>query len=130
MAIGPWSPNAAGNEEYKLRQEIATLTVELERVKAERDAAPEKESERWAERFNFLHTEYGADCSGTDSGDLLDLVEAEVRQALQKVEEERDAALKDQARYRGLRAIIAAQRFVPVEQVDEETDAAIAAREG
>ena len=78
---------------------VADLERQLSAVTAERDAAPEKESERWAERFNFLHTEYGADCSGTDSGDLLDLVEAEVWQALRKVEAERDALRVDAERW-------------------------------
>lgn len=47
-----------------------------------------KEAERWAKRFDFLHTEYGADCSGCDSADMLDLVEVEVRQVINKYVDE------------------------------------------
>ena len=47
--------------------------------------AMEEEANRWSERLDWLHTEYGADCSGCDSGDPLDLVEVEIRQALEAV---------------------------------------------
>lgn len=47
--------------------------------------AEQREAERWARRFEFVHKEYGADCSGCDSGDLLDCVEVEVRQTLNSV---------------------------------------------
>lgn len=42
----------------------------------------EEEQKRWCEELDFLHTEYGADSSGCDSGDPLDCVEVEIRQAI------------------------------------------------
>lgn len=52
------------------------------------DAAVEDEQKRWCEELDFLHTEFGADCSGCDSGDPLDCVEVEIRQAI-AIERER-----------------------------------------
>ncbi len=49
-------------------------------------SAQEKEGERWAQRFDWLHTEYEADCSGVDSGDPLDCVEVEMRQVINRLE--------------------------------------------
>ena len=67
----------------------------------EREFIVEVTEKRWAERLDFLHTEYGADCSGVDSGDLLDCVESEVRQVINGIEESRDE-------YRNLAARLAA----------------------
>jgi hypothetical protein len=52
------------------------------------ETAVNNEAERWAQRLDWLHTEYGSDCSGVDSGDPLDCVELEIRQALSKLEAE------------------------------------------
>mgnify|MGYP001302903586 CR=1 FL=1 len=54
----------------------------IEQVRAEIEKATATEAERWAERLNWLHTKYGADCSGTDSADLLDCVEDEIKQVI------------------------------------------------
>lgn len=49
------------------------------------NSATDEEAERWSERLEWLHTEYGADCLGCDSGDQLGLVEAKIRQAIEAV---------------------------------------------
>lgn len=60
-----------------MENELATLRARLTEVE-------NKEAERWAQRLNWLHTEYGADCSGVDSGDPLDCVEVEIRQVVNR----------------------------------------------
>lgn len=57
----------------------------------------DEEAKRWCEELNFLHTEYGADCSGCDSGDPLDCVEVEIRQVIGKLESD-NARLLDAIR--------------------------------
>ncbi len=68
-------------------QDVERLKVELAGVGAAIETATYEEAERWANRLNWLHTEYGADCSWVDSGDQLDCVEGEIRQALNKQKE-------------------------------------------
>lgn len=58
-------------------------------------SATDAEATRWAQRLNWLHTEYGSDSSGVDSGDPLDCVEVEIRQALRKVATPQPAASKE-----------------------------------
>ena len=58
----------------------------------------EKESGRWASRLNFVHREYDVDGSGTESGDSLDVIEAEVRGALLKMRERAESAEAELAR--------------------------------
>lgn len=41
----------------------------------------EREAERWCERFRFVHENFGVDGSGVDSGDPLDVLDSEIRQA-------------------------------------------------
>lgn len=71
------------------------LETELAEARAEVEKATATEAERWAERLNWLHTKYGADCSGTDSADLLDCVEDEIKQVINSqselIEQMRDA---------------------------------------
>jgi hypothetical protein len=68
-------------------KEICGATVNYRWIKAAFlagcEAGSEEEAERWSEGLNFLHTEYGADCSGCDSGDPLDCVEVEIGQAIE-----------------------------------------------
>lgn len=52
------------------------------------DFAIEKEACRWAERLNWIHAKYDVDGSGTESGDALDVIEAEIRLVLGKLEEQ------------------------------------------
>lgn len=40
------------------------------------------EIERWGNRLDFVHKEYGTDGSGCDSGDEIDVIESEIRQAI------------------------------------------------
>lgn len=63
------------------------LETELAEALAEIEKATTAEAERWAERLNWLHTKHGADCSGTDSADLLDCVEDEIKQVINKQSE-------------------------------------------
>lgn len=65
--------------EFRAHMATAALALKL-------DGVTEKEAERWATRLNWLHTEYGADCNGCDSGDLLDCVETEMRQVINTLE--------------------------------------------
>ena len=67
-------------EREELRKQLAEARAEIE-------SATINEAERWADRLNWLHTKYGADCSGTDSADLLDCVEDEIEQVINKQSE-------------------------------------------
>lgn len=66
----------------QLENELADKDRQLAEARAEIEKATATEAERWAERLNWLHTKYGADCSGTDSADLLDCVEDEIKQVI------------------------------------------------
>ena len=79
-----------------------------------------EEATRWAQRLDWLHTEYGSDCSGVDSGDPLDCVEVEIRQALNKLqaritelEEEREnfRAACDNVKFQSRLAILGNREF-------------------
>ncbi len=74
------------SELAKAQTEIERLSCVLAFAREDKREAVEKaetaEAERWAERLNWLHTKHGADCSGTDSADLLDCVEDEIKQVI------------------------------------------------
>ena len=97
-------------------------------ARAEIEKATTTEAERWADRLNWLHTKHGADCSGTDSADLLDCVEDEIKQVINKQSElieQMQAALKE---------ILKIQRTVDlnlfdIEQVHSIAEAALSAAE-
>ena len=67
-------------ERDELKKQLAEALAEIE-------SATINEAERWADRLNWLHTKHGADCSGTDSADLLDCVEDEIKQVINKQSE-------------------------------------------
>ena len=78
-----------------LRDMIVDLWVALDKeristikLQKDLDAAIDEEQKRWCENLDFLHTEYGADCSGCDSGDPLDCVEVEIRQAIETAKQQ------------------------------------------
>lgn len=77
-------PNSKATKQVnKLMDEVVKLQHELEK---RRDNVEDEEANRWCERLEWLHTEYGADSSGCDSGDPLDCVEVEIRQAITNAE--------------------------------------------
>ena len=51
------------------------------------EQATGQEQERWQHRFDFLARTYGVDGRGCDSGDPLDFTEAEVRGAINKLDD-------------------------------------------
>lgn len=65
---------------------IAALEAALAEEKTSRAAAIEQaveaEQTRWQDRLDWLHQKYGVDGSGCDSGDPLDLTDAEVHAAI------------------------------------------------
>lgn len=63
---------------FDTRMEQAMVKMTEERAAAI-ESAVEAEQNRWQDRLNWLHTEYGADGSGCDSGDPLDLINTEAR---------------------------------------------------
>ena len=78
-------------ENAALRARVAELERELE-----------NESGRWASRLSFVHREHDVDGSGTESGDPLDVIEAEVRGALLKMRERAEGAEAELARLRSV----------------------------
>ncbi len=69
----------------KLETQVIQLQTENERLKENQSCGQceDDEQNRWCERLNWLHQEYCADYSGCDSGDPLDCVEVEIRQAIE-----------------------------------------------
>jgi hypothetical protein len=67
-----------------LETQVIQIQTENERLKENQSCGQceDDEQNRWCERLEWLHTEYGADSSGCDSGDPLDCVEVEIRQAI------------------------------------------------
>lgn len=59
------------------------VLIRCDRLTRERDS----ENERWASRLDFIHREAGTDGSGTESGDALDVIEAEAHGAIEKLKE-------------------------------------------
>jgi predicted RNase H-like nuclease (RuvC/YqgF family) len=86
------------------------LEREIENLKKQLENAAIAEAERWAERLNWLHTEYEADCSGTDSADLLDCVEDEIKQVIngqnEKIESLKEKVADAKASYELLRELV------------------------
>ena len=76
-----------GGQKQILNRMINHSEKQLAEARAEIESATINEAERWADRLNWLHTKYGADCSGTDSADLLDCVEDEIKQVINKQSE-------------------------------------------
>lgn len=77
----------AGDFAFELAKYLVAKETKLADARAEIEKATTTEAERWAERLNWLHTKHGADCSGTDSADLLDCVEDEIKQVINKQSE-------------------------------------------
>lgn len=67
----------------RLINQVIQLQHDLEN---RRDNAEDEEASRWCERLAWLHQEFCADSSGCDSGDPLDCVEVEIRQAINSVQ--------------------------------------------
>ena len=85
MAGFPEPPTA--EEAMKLMKARSQLKQKVDEFKrVEQEAIEEKEADRWGERLNWIHTKYGVDGSGVDSGDQLDVIESEIRQAFNALE--------------------------------------------
>ena len=69
----------------RLQDQVINPQHHLEKC---RESSGDEEANRWCERLQWLHTEYDADCSGCDSGDTLDLVEVEIRQAIENAQQQ------------------------------------------
>jgi hypothetical protein len=67
----------------RLMNQVVQLQHDLEKC---RETSTDEEANRWCDRLKWLHTEYCADASGCDSGDPLDCVEVEIRQAINSVQ--------------------------------------------
>jgi len=63
----------------KIRTPFSTASAAFE-------AGIDAEAIRWCQRLKWLHQEYCADSSGCDSGDPLDCVEVEIKQAINSVQ--------------------------------------------
>ena len=94
------------DEATVLKQQLQAANAQIEALRKAHlnavDGIIEEEAERWAERFSFLHTKYGADCSGNESGDLLDCVEDECGQVINKFLKENESLRAQLAELRGL----------------------------
>jgi len=71
-----------GADPPALAAEVRELKAKVEELKAEEN--------RWCDAIENITKKYEVDGSGCDSGDPLDLMVAEIRLALTKVEDERD----------------------------------------
>lgn len=72
--------NAMTSDREKYAQSIGAAQTNSARS----ESAPivDAEAKRWGDRLNWIHLRYEVDGSGTESGDPLDVIEAEIKQAL------------------------------------------------
>lgn len=85
-----WLPTAIEG-----RAKCLALMREVERLKREAEKTRDAEAARWTKRLSFVHRDYAVDGSGVDSGDDLDVIESEIRMALE--EGTRDEILEEAA---------------------------------
>lgn len=71
-----------------MQEKFIKADAELKTALLQLSEAAEKEANRWAERLEKIPVVKDKDGSGTDTGDPLDVIEAEVRLAIDSLEEE------------------------------------------
>ena len=79
-----WRTNVYWLDRYFVRLEEIIVSAESKHA----EEITEKESDRWGKRLDWIHRLYGVDGSGVDSGDTLDVIESEIRQAFTYLEEQ------------------------------------------